>query len=239
MGTAWERLSRDRDLEALLHSLPGNLDDLVLGGDIFEFWWEWTHAVPRAHLPFLLTLRDLAREGIRIHFIAGNHDFKVGDFLRDFLPAQVHPDGFRMEIGGQAWLMVHGDGMARSDRADRRIRRLLRSRWAQSLWNLVPADLAYRVAGGVGKASRVANPGPAPNIEEYRADAVRWILEHGLSGVVHGHTHRPLLERLPTGQHYINNGDWVIHRSAVWIRPDEPARLIDCRQEGHPWASNT
>ena len=38
---------------------------------------------------------------------------------------------------------------------------------------------------------------------------------------------------------YVNNGDWVKMRTAVWIRPDAPPRLVDCAQEGFPWLSNT
>lgn len=238
LGTGADQTARLADLDRLFETLPGHVDDLVLGGDIFEFWWEWKEAVPRRHLDFLLRLRELAAAGVRLRMIAGNHDFAAGRFLAEFLPACVHPDGFCLSFGGRRWLLVHGDGMAPSDRADRLVRRVLRSPAAQTLWNLLPPDLAFAVAGGVGGASRQLQPGPAPNIAEYAAIGGAWIDAFGLAGVVHGHTHRPLLAERASGT-YVNNGDWVKDRSAVWIRRDGQARLVDCRKDGHPWRSNT
>jgi len=238
LGAGADEAERISDLDRLFATLPGRIDDLVLGGDIFEFWWEWREAVPRRHLAFLLRLRELAASGVRIRLIAGNHDFAMGQFLSETIPALVHPDGFCLDVGSHRWLLLHGDGMARSDRLDRLARRILRSRWAQTLWNHVPADLAFRIAGGVGATSRKVNPGPAPNIAQYREAAQTWVRRWDLAGVVHGHTHRPLLD--PIGRaYYANNGDWVTERSAVWIRSSGEIRLVDCRKEGHPWLLNT
>lgn len=238
LGAGPDQDSRLRDLASLFESLPGNLDDLVLAGDIFEFWWEWKEAVPRRHLDFLDMLRSVAGRGVRLRVVAGNHDFAVGEFLARYLPARVHPDGYLLQCGQARWLAVHGDGMAPSDRLDRGVRRVLRSPFAQRLWNLLPPDLAFGIAGGVGKASRTIQPGPAPNIEEYRVVARDWMRRWNLQGLVHGHTHRPLLERDETGT-YINNGDWVHQRSLVWLRPDGSSHLLDRRKDGLPWLSNT
>lgn len=238
LGAGPDQEARLTDLAALLDGLPGAIEDLVLAGDVFEFWWEWREAVPRRHLDFLDLLRRVASRGVRLRMVAGNHDFAVGDFLARHLPAKVHPDGFHLSCGPHRWLALHGDGMAPTDRIDRVLRGILRSPTAQRLWNLLPPDLAFGLAGGVGKASRRIQPGPAPNVGEYAVVARAWMCRWGLHGVVHGHTHRPLLERGEAGT-YINNGDWVLQRSAVWLRPDGSAHLVDCRKEGHPWLSNT
>lgn len=238
LGAGPDQEERFRDLSSLLTSLPGTIDDLVLAGDIFEFWWEWKEAVPRRHLAFLDLLRSVAAKGVRLRMVAGNHDFAVGDFLARYLPAQVSPDGFLLLCGEARWLVLHGDGMAPGDGVDRVVRRVLRSPIAQRLWNLLPPDFAFGIAGGVGKASRRIQPGPAPNIAEYEVVAREWMRRWNLHGVVHGHTHRPMLERGEAGT-YINNGDWVLLRSLVWLRPDGSSHLVDCRKDGHPWLSNT
>jgi len=222
----------------VLEGLPGRIDTLVFGGDVFEFWWEWRTAIPRLHMEILLALRKTSDAGVRIRFIAGNHDFAIGRFLADFLGATIDPDGFCMDIGGHRWLLLHGDGMPRSDRLDRLVRRVLRSRSAQRIWNLLPPDIAFSLAGSVGNTTRTLHPGPPPNIAEYGEAASDWIARWNLAGVVHGHTHRPLLEPLGDGFH-VNNGDWLKDRFAVWIGPERRVRLVDCRKEGHPWLSNT
>lgn len=238
LGTGPDEASRAREFAELLETLPGRVPMLVLGGDVFEFWWEWRHAVPRRHLEFLLALRRASEAGVALRFVAGNHDFALGAFARDFLGAAVHPDGICLDVGGDLWLAVHGDGIARSDRADRLVRRVLRSRAAQAAWNLLSPDIAFRIAGSVGETSRAVNPGPAPNIEEYGEAAELWIRRWHLAGVVHGHTHRPLLRPVGGGFH-ANNGDWLAGRTAVWVRPGRRVQLVDCRKDGHPWLSNT
>lgn len=238
LGTGPDEASRLDSLLALLDSLPGHIGTLVLGGDIFEFWWEWREAVPRRYMRFLLALKRAAEAGVRIHLVAGNHDFAYGSFLPEFVGPTVHPDGICLNIAGDPWLMVHGDGIARSDRADRVVRRILRSPIAQAAWNLVPPDLAFGLAGAVGRTSRTIQPGAPPNIQEYGDAAEHWIGRWGLAGVVHGHTHRPLLQPRGAGFH-ANNGDWLADRYVVWISPGRRIRLVDCRKEGHPWLSNT
>ncbi len=238
MGAGGDESFRLGSFLELLETLPGRIDTLVLGGDVFEFWWEWREAVPRRHLRFLTALRRVADAGVRVRVIAGNHDFAYGGFLPEFLGASVHPDGICIDVDGSRWLLVHGDGIARSDRVDRLVRRVLRSRLACAAWALVPPDLAFRIAGGVGDASRKLQPGPAPNVAEYGEVAEAWIRRWNLAGVVHGHTHRPLLEPRGGGYH-ANNGDWMTERFAVWISPGRRIRLVDCGKEGHPWRSNT
>jgi len=236
LGTGPDDDLRRADLLELLGTLPGRIDDLVLAGDIFEFWWEWGYAVPSRFFDVLIGIRDVSRAGVRVRFVAGNHDFAMGSALAGFCQAIVEPDGICLDIGGNRWLLVHGDATAPSERLDRVVRRVMRSRWAQAAWNLLPADMSFRAALGVGKVSRRLEPGPAPSTAEMEPMARAWMRRYGLAGVVHGHTHRALATIGPEGA-YVNNGDWVVNRSAAWITVTG-ATLVDCSREGHPWESS-
>ena len=37
----------ERDLLGLLRGLPSDARALVINGDLFDFWFEWRHAIPR------------------------------------------------------------------------------------------------------------------------------------------------------------------------------------------------
>lgn len=222
----------------LLDGLPGRIDDLVFGGDTFEFWWEWKRAIPTGHWDFLHAVRKVSDAGVRVRFIAGNHDFAVGPALSEICRAQVHPDGFCLRIGGADWLFVHGDAVPPSERMDRLVRKVLRARSARWSWNLLHPDLALQIAHFVGTGSRLIEAGPAPSTVEMEPLMRGWMRARGLAGVVHGHTHRPLLTTDRDGT-YVNNGDWMKRRTAVWIEPGRTARLVDCAKEGFPWLSNT
>ena len=236
-GSGLDDKSRRAEFVALLSELQGNVDDLVVGGDAFEFWWERNGAVPARFLDVLDSLRSASDAGIRLRFVAGNHDFAIGQALADHCRAEVHPDGFCLESSGHRWLLVHGDAAPASEGGDRIVRRLLRSSWAQAAWNLLPGDLGFRLALGVGDLSRRVEPGPAPSTIEMEPLARSWMETFGLAGVIHGHTHRPFLTRTAGGT-YVNNGDWTRRRTAVWIEGDR-ADLIDFTREERPWRSNT
>lgn len=172
-----------------------------------------------------------------MRFLAGNHDFAIGPALAEACRAQVHPDGICLDVSGNRWLLLHGDATPPSERLDRVVRRLLRSRWAQAAWNLLPPDIAFPLALGVGKSTRRVEPGPAPSTREMEPMARAWMARFSLRGVVHGHTHRPLATHGPEGT-YVNNGDWLRGRSAVWI-DENGAALVDCRRKELPWRSGT
>jgi len=220
IGAAWGDPEREATLCDMLANLPDSIQDIVLGGDVFEFWYEWRHVEPRLGRRLLVVLEVLAHSR-RVWMIRGNHDFAIGENLtaRGF---KVLEDGLCLEISGKRWLCLHGDGMAPSDWPDRLVRRVLRHPVSQWMYrHLLHPDWAVGIALRTGKTSRAANPGPAPNISQYLKESVRWMQAYGLDGVVHGHTHRPLLWQAE-GRSYVNNGDWCQMKSRVLIGPLGP-----------------
>ncbi len=228
---------RLREMISLLQSLPGKIDDLVFGGDTFEFWWEKGRTIPHGHWEFLLAVRKASDAGIRVRFIAGNHDFAIGPKLAEICQARSYPDGFCLKIGDKNWLFLHGDAIVFSERFDRLVRKVLRSKTAQWAWHLLHPDLGHRLAFLVGHGSRLVEPGPSPSTAQMEPTIRRWIQHFQLAGAVHGHSHRPLLTSTPEGV-YVNNGDWVTRRTAVWFDSTKPPKLVDCTQEGFPWLSS-
>lgn len=237
LGMGREEGPRRADLASLLEKVPGNADDLVLGGDVFEFWWEWRHALPRGFDDMLDTFRHLSDSGVRLHMIAGNHDFALGQAIASRCRATVHPDGLLARSEGADWLLIHGDASTKAERADRVLRKILRSRICQRLWNLLPCDVSFPLALGVGKGTRAIDKGVSPHTLAMEPMMRGWMRRWNLAGVVHGHSHRPLLTDGPEGI-YINNGDWVRGRWAAWFC-GKNARLVDCTQKELPWPSST
>jgi UDP-2,3-diacylglucosamine hydrolase len=220
VGAGWGDPDREMTLCAMLESLDDSIEDVILGGDVFEFWYEWGHVRPHLGHKLLSCLESLTKRH-RVWMVRGNHDFGLGPVVEGH-GVRVLEDGLCLEIDSKRWLFLHGDGMAPSDRIDRVVRRILRHPWSQWAWrHLLHPDWAMRFALGTGRASRLASPGPAANIEEYEVEAFRWMECWDLAGVVHGHTHRPLLVDR-SGRTYVNNGDWCQMRSRVVIGPNGP-----------------
>ena len=59
--------------------------ELHLVGDVFDFWFEYKHAVPKGGARLMGAIAELTDEGLEVHFHAGNHDMWTFGYLEDEL----------------------------------------------------------------------------------------------------------------------------------------------------------
>ena len=85
---------RERILVDWLDSIKVDAAELYLLGDIFDFWHEYKHVVPRGFTRFLGKLAELADLGVKLHFFTGNHDV----WVYDYLPAEIGLKIYRQHI---------------------------------------------------------------------------------------------------------------------------------------------
>jgi UDP-2,3-diacylglucosamine hydrolase len=188
-----------------LESLHGRATHLFILGDLFEFWMEYEYFIPKNHFAVNAALYSLSRSGVEIHYIAGNHDFNLGLFFNKHLGIQTHTQPFQISIQGIRLLLLHGDGMARSDTYYRMLRKLLHHPVANRLFKLVHPDWGMKLANFTGRLSRHRQP--CIHFDEYH-DAVKRYFQKGAEAVIYGHTHRAYLKKRAGGVE-INTGDWI------------------------------
>ncbi|HEX2612341.1 MAG TPA: UDP-2,3-diacylglucosamine diphosphatase, partial [Fibrobacteria bacterium] len=113
LGTryAGARADRAEKFEQFVEGLQGQASRLFLLGDLFEFWMEYKHFIPKAQFGVLAALRNLRNSGVPIDYLAGNHDFNLGTFFRDSLGIETHDGPLAVELQGRRVLLLHGDGM--------------------------------------------------------------------------------------------------------------------------------
>ena len=142
-----------RHLIKFLTSEMGQIRNLVLLGDIFEFWVGYRHCVFSAYVPILEILHKLQAAGTKIVFVEGNHDFHMGPFFRDTLNATIFSDAGTVQLDGNSIYLCHGDTLAATPNY-LRLRSFFRSGFAQLLIRLLPADTTWKIAEVLGNASR-------------------------------------------------------------------------------------
>ncbi len=186
---------------------PRTRRSLVLVGDLFDFWYEWRTVIPKAPFHVLHRLRMLVDRGIEVHYLAGNHDFRLRGFLESDVGLKLHANTLTAQIGGQATYIFHGDGILARDTGYRLMKKVLRNRAAQRVFSWLHPDLAMRLARGTSVTSRTVKRARPDDDAEYLAFARSQFAE-GYAGVILGHTHRPI-EHVEDGHTYVNLGDWI------------------------------
>lgn len=198
--------SAGRSEEALisfLESINNRANSLYILGDLFDFWFEYRHTVPKYGLAVIAELARLRRRSVRVVYLAGNHDFRIGPWLLEQVEVMPGPELVETLDGLRVW-MSHGEGL---DRRPESVffRKLSRSRTANWLYSLLHPDLGVSLASWVTGRSRERSPN-----EELQARMVQFAqakVREGYDLIVLAHSHLPDLRRFDTGT-YLNVGAW-------------------------------
>ena len=199
-------------------------DALFLLGDVFEFWFEYRHVVPRGFVRLLGKLAELRDGGLEIHYFTGNHDLWMRDYLPRELGIPLHHRPLARRLDGARFLIGHGDGLGPGDRGYKRLKRLFRSPLAQWAYARLHPNFAIGLARRVSSLSRSHTAGA--DAEFHGADG-EWLARYAerklaadpsLDFFVFGHRHLPIDLTLSDGRaRYVNLGDWLDYQSyARW-----------------------
>lgn len=227
----------ERAFLGFLRAVPDLTRDLVINGDLFDFWFEYRSVVLREHFPVLRRLADLVDAGVRVRLVAGNHDAWGGSFLRDELGLELVDGPSRLRLRGHDTLLAHGDGLGSGDLGYRFLKRLIRGRTARFAFRLLHPDLARPLVRRLSGTPERHEAGPGSEAD--RADrlsehASRLLTEEPeLELVIFGHAHRPELREVFPGRFYLNAGDWIHHHTYGVVAPHglELRRWADVESE--------
>ena len=210
---------------AFLESVPDRTDDLLINGDLFDFWFEYRTVVLSHHFKVLRVLADLHEAGIRIRLVGGNHDSWGGRFLTDEIGVELLDGPSVIEIGGLRAYVAHGDGLGGGDWGYRALKSIIRSRPARFVFRQMHPDWTAPLIRGVSRTEsrhdRPADPEARGRSEVLAAHAEELLAEGPeLQLVVFGHCHIPELREVEPGRYYLNTGDWIHHCSWGEVRDD-------------------
>jgi len=221
-----------RDFLAFLEYLEERRGELFILGDLFDFWFEWRHVVPRTGFDILYRLRRLVDAGWRVVFLPGNHDFAPGRFLAEQAGLELPGEDLILERDGRRFYLAHGDGLAARDRGYRILKRVLHAPLSQALFrNLLPADWGMGLARFTSRGSRRHRRVDRAAWSADYLEAARRRFHEGFDVVALGHVHEPMLWK-DGGHVYANCGDWLEHRSCVVIDAGDPVLADWDRESG-------
>jgi UDP-2,3-diacylglucosamine hydrolase len=195
-------LSRQRPalvdaFEALLAGPVRDAAALYVLGDLFDIWLGDDQLRDPLAARVAAKLAASANAGVRIYLQRGNRDFLLGERFARAASATLLPDAVVHPLHGVPTLLMHGDQLCTDDVKYQRYK----AWWADPDHRRRFLALPWFARRGIGAmlrgASRRANLGKAETIMDVSADAVTEALrEHGVTRLIHGHTHRPARHEL-------------------------------------------
>jgi UDP-2,3-diacylglucosamine hydrolase len=201
--------AREERLIQFLNFIKDKCSRLYMVGDIFDFWFEYRNVIPKDYHEVLFALKRLNELGVELHYVAGNHDFWLGDFLTRTIGINIHFKPLEITHDNKKFLILHGDGIASFDWGYRIMRKVLRFPLNIQLYRLIHPDLGIWLAKKVSGSSRLYTNWRLAKesvLEEYRKQAGK-MLDKGYDIVVMAHKHSAEIKNFGD-KVYANCGNW-------------------------------
>ena len=212
-----ESQSREQDFIRWLDMVKKDAAAIFLLGDIFDFWFEYRYVVPRGFVRLLGKLAEIADNGIPIHYILGNHDQWMRNYMTMEMNIHIYHEPTEFEINGKLFLVGHGCEVSPENLTDRIYNMIFQNRLLRVLFASIHPRWGIAFGKNWSKSSRKRNSIVTPYVgiekEFLYQYALKMLTTKNYDFFIFGHRHLAMNLRLNENSRYINTGDWVENNS--------------------------
>ena len=209
-------LTREKRIVAFLDEAAKDAAEIILMGDLFDFWFEYSYAVPRGHVRFLGKIAELTDRGVPVHLFIGNHDMWIFDYLPKETGVMVHRAPIERTIGGRTFLIGHGDGLGPGDHGYKFMKRIFRNPVCQWAFARLHPNFGLWLGDLFSSQSRKKS---YENDRKWLGADKEWLVQYckeqltrtHYDYMLFGHRHLPIDMEVKPGSRYINLGDWITY----------------------------
>ncbi len=201
---------RQRHLFEFLDHIKETGGTLFINGDLFDFYFEYKHVIPKVFFEFYHKIYDVKQSGVEIHYILGNHDYWVLDFITETLTTKTYFDDTIIHINDKKFYITHGDGYLSWDRGYRILKTILRNPLFMWVYRMLHPRIGYAFAQWVSKKGEHYTHSDTFNqkvIDEMTGHALKKIND-GFDYFITGHYHQAKEIPVNDGK-LIILGDWL------------------------------
>jgi UDP-2,3-diacylglucosamine hydrolase len=207
-------LNREKKIVAFLEKARKDAQQIIIAGDIFDFWYEYKTVVPKHFVRLLGKLAEITDSGIPIMLFAGNHDMWMRGYFQTELNIAVYFEPKAFGWNNKKFYVGHGDGLGPGDHGYKFIKKIFRNKFCQWLFGQLHPTLGMALANYFSRKSR-QKTGSSDAV--FLGDDKEWLViysreilarEH-YDYFIFGHRHLPLVIELNDNSEYINLGDWI------------------------------
>ena len=217
LGAAYitQPLEHEKRIVRFLDSIKDKAAEIYLLGDILDYWYEYSHVVPKGFVRFFGKIAELADSGIKIHWLIGNHDIWIFDYLPHELGIEVIDGILQREILGKNFFMNHGDGVGKHKLSFRIIRSIFRNKVCQFFYSMLPSSITIPFAHRWSNSSRKkGNLEAEEKIQMHKQHILDFAKSHSASSphthfYIFGHLHLADKINISQSATTIFLGDWT------------------------------
>lgn len=198
-----------------LNSIKADAQVLFLMGDLFDFWHEWQHVIPKGYVRVLGKLAELKDSGVELFMFVGNHDLWMKNYFEEEIGCKVFFEKQYFDISGKKFLLAHGDGLGPGDKGYKRMKKLFTNPVAQWFFKWLHPDIAMRIANYMSQKNKLIS---GEEDKQFLGEDKEFLIVYSkeklkkepIDYFVYGHRHLPMVLDLNGGKSkYINLGDWI------------------------------
>lgn len=213
-----ESLIREKRIVKWLDEISKDAKEIYLVGDIFDFWFEYRHAIPKGFVRLQGKIAELTDKGIDIFVFRGNHDMWIFDYIPKELGVKMIEGNVVKTFHGKKIFIGHGDGLGPGDYGYKMIKKIFANKLCQWAFARLHPNLGMGIANYWSHKSRKVNAGYD---EQFLGEENEWLAifakdylkkEH-IDYFIFGHRHLPIEIKLNEKSSYINLGEWINYNS--------------------------
>ena len=220
---------REKKIIEWIDSVKKDASYLFFVGDIFDFWFEYNHCIPKGYSLFQSKLVELTQRDVIVIFFTGNHDKWMFDYFKEEFGISIYYYPQKFLINNTKYLIGHGDGLGKNDKKYKILKIFFENPYLQKLVSFIHPDIGISIGykwADISRRKNLKNPiDPSikhDNIIEFCKDIQS--KEHH-DYYIFGHIHNPLSTLIGSKSTYINLGDWTKHHTYVSIDNSEVSLL--------------
>jgi len=191
---------RSASARAFLDFLAGparQATEVFLLGDVFDVWAGDDDLADPFIAGIYAGMKALAESGVSLHFQRGNRDFLVGDAFAAASGCDLLGNEVLRTIAGVPTLILHGDTLCSDDTRYQAFRSQVRSpAWQADFLGRPLTERKAQIAALREKNREEKEMKVAAIMDVSAATVAAAFRHHGVSRIIHGHTHRPACHEL-------------------------------------------
>lgn len=220
-------LAREKEIVAWLEYIRPTAHEIYLVGDIFDFWFEYKHAIPKGFVRLQGKIAELTDTGIQVHVFTGNHDMWIFDYLPKELGFKLYREPIEREYNGKKMIIGHGDGLGPGDKGYKFLKKVFQNRLCQWAFARLHPNFGIGLANYSSRSSRAAT---GQSDELFSGKENEWLNTYceeqlelkPVDHFVFGHRHLPLQITLSNEKSvYTNLGDWLQYKTFTYFDGNE------------------